>query len=75
MKILYTGIGATKDEHTEVEFLTIMKREFIDKDWSTVSEETKVRQLSYENWNLPTDFILFTFMDWMEYAGASLISN
>ena len=73
MKILYTGIGATKGEHTEEEFLRIMKREFIDKDWSTVSDEKKARQLKYEHWNLPDEFILFTFIDWMEYAGASLI--
>jgi hypothetical protein len=28
LKIFYTGIGANKEEHSEVEFLTIMNNEF-----------------------------------------------
>ena len=73
MRILYTGIGATKDEHTEAEFLTIMKKEFIDKDWANEPVEKKALRLSYKDWILPNEFKLFTFMDWMEYSGASIV--
>lgn len=73
LKIFYTGIGSTKDEHSEVEFLTIMKNEFTDKNWDEVPDEKKMHQLHYNEWNLPTDFVLFTLMDWIEYSGANII--
>lgn len=73
IKIFYTGVGTTKSDHTEEEFLTIMKNEFTNKNWDNVSIEKKTRQLQYKDWTLPNDFPLFTFMDWMEYSGASII--
>uniref|UniRef100_A0A6C0H1I9 Uncharacterized protein n=1 Tax=viral metagenome TaxID=1070528 RepID=A0A6C0H1I9_9ZZZZ len=34
MKILYTGIGSNESgEHTEKEFLNIMRKEFTNKTW------------------------------------------
>lgn len=68
--ILYTGIGATKDIHTEEEFLEIMKKEFIEKDWGKVTFAKYLVQCSFKDWNLPTDFIKFTLTDWIEYSGA-----
>ena len=73
LKIFYTGIGSKKDEHSEVEFLTIMKNEFTDKDWDKEPNEKKRRQLQYNEWNLPNDFAVFTLLDWIEYSGASII--
>jgi hypothetical protein len=77
MEILYDGIGATKESHTEKEFLEIMKREFIDKDWGEAYKKTPMGarfqldfQLSYKNWNLPEDFVKFTLEDWLGYSGA-----
>lgn len=77
MEILYDGIGATKERHTEEEFLAIMKKEFTDKDWEQsyreMPRETHFRihyQLSYKNWNLPQDFVKFTLEDWLGYSGA-----
>ena len=77
MEILYDGIGATKESHTEKEFLEIMKREFIDKDWEEAYRKIpkKVQcqlncQLDYKNWNLPEDFVKFTLEDWLDYSGA-----
>lgn len=73
IKILYTGIGATKDEHTEVEFLAIMKKEFIDNDWENVPKIKKAIQLFYNDWVLPRDFSSFSLLDWIDYSGASLV--
>ena len=77
MEILYDGIGATKESHTEKEFLEIMKREFIDKDWGEAYKKTPRGaqfqldyQLSFKNWNLPEDFVKFTLEDWLVYSGA-----
>jgi hypothetical protein len=49
IKIFYTGVGSTKSDHTEEEFLTIMKNEFTDKNWDKVSIEKKTRQLQYKD--------------------------
>jgi hypothetical protein len=77
MEILYDGIGATKDIHTEKEFLEIMKREFTDKNWEEAYRKTPIevqfqldRQLDYKNWNLPKDFVKFTLDDWLDYSDA-----
>ena len=72
-KILYTGIGATKDFHTEGEFLEIMKKEFTDKNWEEaykINPRKTNLQLSFKNWNLPQDFAEFTLEDWLDYSGA-----
>jgi len=78
MEILYDGIGATKERHTEEEFLAIMKKEFTDRDWEQayreMPRETHFRidyQLSYKNWNLPQDFGKFTLEDWLGYSNAT----
>jgi hypothetical protein len=73
IKILYNGIGATKNEHTEEEFLTIMKNEFTDKNWDNVSSIKKNIQLQHEDWILPKDFAVFKLMDWLEYSGANIV--
>jgi len=75
LKIFYTGVGSTKDEYSETEFLEIMKNEFTDKNWDEVSYEKKIHQLQYNEWNLPNDFVLFTLLDWIEYSGANIIIN
>lgn len=73
LKIFYTGVGSTKDEYTEAEFLTIMNDEFTNKNWDEVPYEKRIRQLQYNEWNLPNDFVLFTLLDWIEYSGANII--
>lgn len=75
LKIFYTGTGSYKDEYTEAEFLEIMKNEFTDKNWDEVSYEKKIRQLQYNEWNLPNDFVVFTLLDWIEYSGANIVIN
>jgi hypothetical protein len=75
VKIFYTGVGSTKNEYSEREFLEIMKNEFTDKNWDEVPYEKKLRQLQCNEWNLPNDFILFTLLDWIEYSGANIIIN
>ena len=77
MKILYDGIGCNKTgEHTENEFLNIMKREFTHKTWryelKKISRENHY-QLQFKDWILPDDFIFFTLTDWIEYSGAEYI--
>lgn len=73
LKIFYTGIGSSKEEHSEVEFLTIMNNEFTNKNWYDVPTMKKMRQLQYNDWNLPEDFAVFTLLDWIEYSGANII--
>jgi hypothetical protein len=76
MKILYDGIGSNKSgEHTENEFMDVMKREFTHKIWR--HELTKISreqhdQLIFKDWNLPDDFVFFTLEDWIEYSGAKI---
>jgi hypothetical protein len=70
--ILYTGIGATKDVHTEKEFLDIMKKKIIEKDWRNVSRIKYIIQTSFKDWKLPSDFVKFTLADWIEYSGAEI---
>jgi len=78
MKILYTGIGCNENgEHTENEFLDIMNREFINKNWKYYLEKNPREyhyQLQFKDWILPNDFILFTLTDWIEYSGAEISS-
>ena len=58
--IYYSGIGCKKSEiHTEQEFLDIMKKEFIWKDWNNAV--TWPAQLQFKDWVLPDDFIFFTY--------------
>ena len=54
--IYYSGIGCKKSEiHTEQEFLDIMKKEFVLKDWN--KGESWPAQLQFKDWVLPDDFI------------------
>ena len=73
--IHYTGIGATKDIHTEEEFLEIMKKEFIERDWGKVNLVKYIIQCSFKDWNLPADFAKFTLENWIEYSGAEICEN
>lgn len=73
LKIFYTGIGSTKSDHTEEEFLTIMKNEFTDKNWENETPKERNLCLLYKEWDLPNDFSRFTLIDWMEYSGANII--
>ena len=69
MIILYSGIGAKKNYiHTEQEFLDIMKKECVLKDWN--NSISWPEQLQFKDWVLPDDFIFFTLNEWVEYAGA-----
>lgn len=76
MKILYTGIGCNKTgEHTEKEFLNIMEKEFIHKNWIFELIEIPREhhyQLKFKDWILPDNFIFFTLSDWIEYSGAEM---
>jgi hypothetical protein len=76
MNIYYTGIGSNKTgQHTEKEFLNIMKREFTHKSWryelAKIPREHHY-QLQFKNLILPDDFIFFTLTDWIEYSGAEI---
>ena len=76
MKILYTGIGCNESgEHTEKEFLNIMRKEFTHKTWRFELKEIPREnhyQLRFKDWILPDDFIFFTLLDWIEYSGAEI---
>jgi len=76
MKILYTGIGSNESgEHTEKEFLNIMRKEFTHKTWRFELKEIPREnhyQLRFKDWILPDDFIFFTLSDWIEYSGAEI---
>jgi hypothetical protein len=76
MKILYTGIGSNESgEHTEKEFLNIMRKEFTHKTWRFELKEIPREnhyQLRFKDWVLPDDFIFFTLSDWIEYSGAEI---
>jgi len=76
MKILYTGIGSNESgEHTEKEFLKIMRKEFTHKTWRFELKEIPREnhyQLRFKDWVLPDDFIFFTLSDWIEYSGAEI---
>ncbi len=81
MHILYTGIGAKAGGiHTVEEFLTIMRRECIDHDWSQdpctilFGLAGNVR-LHYQDWALPRDFPQFTLADWLDYSGAVSVQD
>jgi len=79
MKILYDGIGSNpKGEHTEEEFLNIMRKEFTHKNWCFILKKITKReqyyQFDFKDWVLPDDFTFFTLADWIEYSGAE-ISN
>jgi hypothetical protein len=76
MKILYTGIGSNETgEHTEKEFLNIMRKEFTHKTWKpelNIIPREYHYQLQFKDWILPDDFIFFTLSDWIEYSGAEI---
>ena len=76
MKILYTGIGSNETgEHTEKEFLNIMRKEFTHKTWKlelNIMPREYHYQLQFKDWILPDDFIFFTLSDWIEYSGAEI---
>lgn len=69
--ILYDGIGATKSEFTEEEFVRLMTEKFTHKKWKKTYDfyESEI-QLKFKDWILPDDFIFFTLDDWIEYSGA-----
>ena len=72
--IYYSGIGCKKSEiHTEQEFLDIMKKEFVFKDWN--KDESWPAQLQFKDWVLPDDFIFFTLNEWIEYSVAIDLSK
>ena len=77
MKILYDGIGSNQTgEHIEEEFLNIMKKEFVHKEWRHILTQIpreKHYQLQFKDWYLPDDFIFFTLTDWVEYSGAEIV--
>lgn len=77
MKILYTGIGCNETgEHTEKEFLNIMRKEFTHKNWKLdfiVIPREDHYQLKFKDWVLPDDFTFFTLSDWIEYSGAEIV--
>jgi hypothetical protein len=76
MKILYSGIGSNESgEHTEKEFLNIMRKEFTQKTWRFELKEIPREnhyQLQFKDWILPDDFVFFTLTDWIEYSGAEI---
>jgi len=76
MKILYTGIGCNETgEHTEKEFLDIMRKEFTHKNLGFELKEIPREehyQLIFKDWILPDDFTFFTLLDWIEYSGAEI---
>jgi len=76
MYIYYTGIGSNKTgQHTENEFLNIMKKEFTHKNWKydfTIMPREIHYQLQFNDWILPDDFIFFTLTEWIEYSGAEI---
>jgi hypothetical protein len=76
MKILYSGIGSNESgEHTEKEFLNIVRKEFTHKTWRFELKEIPREnhyQLRFKDWILPDDFIFFTLSDWIEYSGAEI---
>lgn len=77
MTILYTGIGCNDNGiHSEQEFLDIMRREFMNKNWDVELRNNSTNlhyQLEFENFNLPDDFKIFTLYDWLEYSGAEIV--
>lgn len=77
MHIQYDGIGCdgTKTVFTEDEFIKIMNDNFTHKDWKNVPVFIKSIQLNFKDWVLPDDFIFFTIEDWIEYSGASVITE
>jgi hypothetical protein len=76
MKIYYTGLGCNKSgQHTEQEFLDMMKKEFTHKNWKddfTIMPGEIHYQLKFKDWILPDDFIFLTLTDWIEYSGAEI---
>lgn len=72
--IYYTGIGANlTGQHTEEEFISIMKNEFQHQSWSdmlTMYDKKDIVELNFGNWILPDDFCFFTLQDWIDYSGA-----
>lgn len=79
-KIYYTGVGANESGlHTIQEFLNIMDREFIKKNWKEdtvyiLFGKENHHQLQFKDWNLPEEFPLFKLYDWIEYVGADIIT-
>lgn len=77
MRIRYDGIGSNNvEEHTEKEFLDIMKKEFINRNWNEAFKYIPREfhyQCHFKDWVLPDDFIFFTLVDWIEYSGAEII--
>ena len=72
-EIMFSGIGCNKNyRHTEKEFLDIMNKTVVWKDWN--KEISWPEQLEFKDWKLPDDFIFFTLDDWIEYSGAERIN-
>ena len=76
MNIYYTGLGCNQEgNHTETDFLNIMKREFTHRSWRREVEIIPREyhyQLQFKDWILPDDFAFFTLTDWIEYSGAEI---
>ena len=74
MNIFYTGIGSNQSgKHTVDEFLNIMKKTFMYKEWKhelTIFPRETHYQLQFKDWYLPDDFVFFTLDDWIEYSDA-----
>jgi hypothetical protein len=77
MKIRYDGIGGKcGKEYSVDEFLNIMKTEFQNKEWRHELELIPYEEndaLHFKDWILPDDFCFFTFDDWIEYSGATIV--
>ena len=74
MTIFYTGIGSNDDGlHTEQEFLDIMKKQFVERDFYEHKEWLKCIQNEGKlmKKELPQDFKTFTLEDWLKFTGAS----
>jgi hypothetical protein len=74
--IFYTGIGSNANgKHSAHEFVTIMNREFTNRDWSGFPPDHYQFEVDFKECSLPNDFIHFTLEDWVEYAGAEIRNN
>jgi len=65
--VLYDGIGAKKSaQHTTDEFLSIMKRNFVDN---------KVYAVLHGESHSPEKLETFNLRDWLEWSGAVLMQK
>lgn len=82
MVILYDGIGAKRNHlHTEEEYLNIMRRSFLRRDWNHPNNAEYLHflrecltELNIQR-QIPEEFPLFTLNDWLEFVGGTPIYN